>query len=55
MPSSAADSSKPYLYTSLKAFSRSMKIVAERDLYHLLMAVIGAKVYINDARALLEA
>ena len=46
MSSSTADSSKTYFDTCSKAFSRSMKIVAERDLYPLLMAVFGAAVYI---------
>ena len=51
MPSCTADSSKTSFDTSLKGFSRSRKIVAERDLYPLLMAVIGAAVYINVAMA----
>ena len=44
MPSSAADSSNTSFETSSKAFSRSRKIVAERDLYPLL---IGAAVCIS--------
>ena len=46
MPSSAAS-----FDTSSKAFSRSRKIVAERDLYPLLRAVIEAAVYVNVASA----
>ena len=47
MPSSAADSSNTSFETSLKGFSRSRKIVAERKLYPLLRAVIGAAVCIS--------
>ena len=43
MHSSTTDSSK--------TFSRSRKIMAERDLYPLLRAVIGAAMYIIVARA----
>ena len=51
MPSSAADSIKTSFDTSSKAFSRYRKVVAERDLYPLLRAVIGAAVYIDVAIA----
>ena len=51
MPSSAADSSRTSFDTSSNAFSRSWKIVAERDVYPLLKAVVGAAVYINVAMA----
>ena len=51
MHSSAADSSKTSFETSSKAFSRSRKIVAERDLYPILRAVIGAAVCITVAMA----
>ena len=51
MPRTAADFSKTSLDTSSNAFSRSRKIVAERDLYPLLKAVIGAAVCINVAKA----
>ena len=37
----------------LKDFSRSRKIVAERDLYSLIKAVIGTAVYFNVAIALI--
>ena len=47
MPSSAADSSNTSFETSSKAFSRSRKIVSERNLYPLLRAVIGASVCIS--------
>ena len=47
MPSSVAES----FDTSSKAFSRSMKIVAEQDVYPLLMAVIGAAVCIDVTMA----
>ena len=47
MPSRAADSSKTSFDTSSKAFLKYMKIVAERDWYPLLRAVIGVAVYIN--------
>ena len=40
LPSSAADSSNTSFETSSKVFSRSRKIVAGRDLYPLLRAVI---------------
>ena len=49
MSSSTADSSNTSFETILKAFSRSRKIVAERDLYPLLRAVIGAAVCISVA------
>ena len=51
MPSSTADSSNTSLDTSSKAFSRYRKIVAERDLYPLLKAVIGVAACINVAIA----
>ena len=51
MSSSAADSSTTSFETSSKAFSRSRKIVAERDLYPLLRAIIGAAVCISVAIA----
>ena len=51
MPSRAADFSKTYFDTSSKDFSRSRKIVAERDLYPVLKPFIGAAVCINVAMA----
>ena len=51
MPSSATDYSNTSFETSSKAFSRSRKIVAERDLYPLLRAVIVAAVCICVAIA----
>ena len=51
MPSSAAYSSNPFFEISSKAFSRCKKILAERDLYTLLRAVIGAAVCISVAMA----
>ena len=51
MPSSAADSSNTSFETGSKAFSRSRKIVSERDLYPLLRAVIRAAVCISVAMA----
>ena len=42
MPSSAADSSNTSFEISSKAFSRSRKMVAARDLCPLLKVVIGA-------------
>ena len=42
MPSSAADSSNTSFKTISMAFSRSSKIMAERDLYPLLRTFIGA-------------
>ena len=51
MPSSASDSSMTSFDTSSKAFSRSRKIVAERDLYPVLKTFIGAAVCINVAIA----
>ena len=51
MPSSAADFSRTYLDTSSKAISRSKKIVAEKDLCHILKALIGAAVCSNVAIA----
>ena len=51
MPSSAIDSSRTSFDTSPKAFLRSRKIVADRDLYTLLREVIGAAVYITATRA----
>ena len=51
MHSSAADSSRTSFKTSSKDFSKYRKFVAERDLYPLLMAIIGPAVYINVARA----
>ena len=53
MPSSAADSSNTSFEISSNAFSRSRNIVAERDLYPLLRAVIGAAVYISVTIALI--
>ena len=51
MHSSAAYSRNTSFETSSNAFSRSRKIVAERDLYPLLRAVIGAAVCISVAMA----
>ena len=51
MPSNAADSSNTSYKTSSNDFTRSRKIVAERDLYPLLRAVIGAAVCISVAMA----
>ena len=51
MTSSAADSSNTSFETSSKAFSRSRKIVTERDLYPLLRVVIGADVCTSVAMA----
>ena len=48
MPSSAADSGNTSFETSSKAFSRSRKIVADRDLYPLIRTVIGAAVCCDD-------
>ena len=51
MPSNAADSSNTSFETSSKAFSRSREIVAERALYPLLKAVIGAALCTSVAMA----
>ena len=50
MPSCVADSSKTYFDTNSKAFSSSRNIVAERDSYLSLMAIIGAAVCNNVNR-----
>ena len=51
MPSSAADYSNTSFEISLKAFSRSRKIVGERALYPLLKVVIGAALCTSVAMA----
>ena len=51
MSSSAADSSK----TSFEGFSKSKKLVAERDLYPHLRAVIGAVIIVHRPDSTLEA
>ena len=51
MPRSTANSSNTFFVTSSNAFSRSMKIVTERDLHPLQRAVIGAAVYVSVAMA----
>ena len=49
MTSSVADSSKTLFDTGSKAIWMSRYIVAERDLYPVLKAFVGAAVYINVA------
>ena len=53
MHSSAADYNKTSFDTSSKAFLRSRIIVAERVLYPVLKAFIGAAVCINVEMALI--
>ena len=51
MSSSDANSSNTSFETRSKNFSRSKKIVAERDLYPILISAIGAAVCISVAMA----